>query len=47
VCCLCATTSAADAEAVRPLKMYATKWHIAFGLMLVLGLLTQKVISVI
>lgn len=29
----------ADPEALRPLKFLATKWHIAFTAMLVLGLL--------
>lgn len=39
----CAPTPAADPPAVKPLKLKATQWHIAFGLMLVLGLLLQKI----
>lgn len=31
----------ADPEALRPLKVLATKWHIAFGAMLSLGLVLQ------
>ena len=33
----------AEPEAIKPLKIYATRWHIAFGLMLTLGLLLQKI----
>lgn len=32
-----------DAAEVKPLKLMATQWHIAFGLMLVMGLLLQKI----
>lgn len=33
----------ADAAEVKPLKLMATQWHIAFGLMLIMGLLLQKI----
>ncbi|GAB4824004.1 hypothetical protein N2152v2_011050 [Parachlorella kessleri] len=34
----------AEPETVKTLKFFAIKWHIAFGLMLVLGLLLQKIL---
>lgn len=33
----------ADPVQIKPLKLMATKWHIFFGLMIVLGLLLQKI----
>lgn len=35
-----------DAESLRPLKMLATKWHIGFSSMLILGLIVQKLMVI-
>lgn len=37
-----AETKADDPEALRPLKFLATRWHIGFSSMLILGLIVQK-----
>lgn len=41
-----AESKAGDPEALRPLKFLATKWHIAFSSMLILGLIVQKLMVI-